>query len=384
MDYISGYMQKTTYDILILGLGGMGSAIAYELTKRGISVCGIEQYSARHNKGGTHGESRIIRKAYPEKPDYVPLLNRSYEMWDELEQQWPEELRNECGFLVAAPENSPYLKDLDKAYQQYPTPHERWNATEIKQHFPQFNLPENYRAYFDPFGGFLHVGRCLEAHQTLAERHGAELCFNEAVQSWQNTADGVVVKTDKQTLQAKKLILASGAWMKQELSNLDIQLKIWRRVIFWYGEQQQFAPERFPSFVIDHQNTGFYGLPAVSDKGVKIGEHNIPFEIENPEDASQPLTKPEEDIINRCTADIFPMLTSRHQFVKTCLYAVTPDHHFILDKHPHQKNVLLAGGFSGHGYKFATVVGEIMADLALEERTDLPVEFLSVGRFFGK
>jgi len=377
-------LNKKTYDILVLGLGGMGSAIAYELAKRGVSVCGVEQYSARHNKGGTHGESRIIRKAYPEKPDYVPLLNRSYELWDELEQHWPEELRNECGFLVAAPGDSPYLQDLDNAYQQHPTQHEQWNASEVRQHFPQFSLPESYRAYFDPFGGFLHVGRCLMAHQKLAERHGADLSFDEAVQSWESSENGITLKTNKQIVQAKKLIIASGAWMKPELAKYDIQLKIWRRVIFWYGEQLQFAPERFPSFVIEHQSTGFYGLPAVSDKGVKIGEHNIPFEIEKPEDADQPLTDHEEEVINRCVADIFPMLGSRHQFVKTCLYAVTPDHHFILDQHPEHENVLLAGGFSGHGYKFATVVGEVMTDLALEGKSNLPIDFLSLGRFFGK
>ena len=136
--------------------------------------------------------------------------------------------------------------------------------------------------------------------------------------------------------------------------------------------------------MIEHQNTGFYGLPAVSEKGVKIGEHNIPFEIEEPEDADQPITNQEEEVINRCASDIFPMLGKRHQFVKTCLYAVTPDHHFILDQHPNHRNVLLAGGFSGHGYKFATVVGEIMSDLALEEKTNLPIDFLSLGRFFGK
>ncbi|MGH1365637.1 MAG: N-methyl-L-tryptophan oxidase [Calditrichia bacterium] len=376
--------MQHSYDILVLGLGGMGSAIAYELSKRGVSVGGVEQFEPLHNKGGTHGESRIIRKAYPEKPDYVPLLNRSYELWDELEQHADRKLRNECGFLVAGHRDSPYLQDLDNAYQHYPLTHERWSATELAQHFPQFNLPEDYRAYFDPFGGFLYVDRCLQAHQDLAVRNGATLCFNEKVRSWQHNGDCVVLKTDKQTLHAKKLIIASGAWMKPELAKLDIELRIWRRVIFWYGQQQTFSPEKFPSFVIEHQNTGFYGLPALGEQGVKIGEHNIPFDIAVPEDSTQPVTQAEEEVIERCVWDIFPMLGKKIERIKTCLYAVSPDRHFILDHHPEHKHVLLAGGFSGHGYKFATAIGEVMADLALEGKTKHPIDFLSLKRFQSK
>lgn len=376
-------MSKKHYDVAVVGIGGMGSAALYHLAKRGVAVCGIEQFDTGHSHGSSHGETRIIRKAYPEEPKYIPLLNRSYELWSELEAASGAELFVKCGFIAISEIGSEFLNTIGEGNRQFNLPHEYWNAQEIQHHFPQYQIPENMAGYFDPLGGFLYVESCVRQHINQAEKSGATIFTNETVIDWQASEGGVEVVTDQRTIQAEKLILTTGSWTAPEIKKLGIPLEIWRRILLWFRSPDLaiYQPHNFPTFVVDLGETVFYGFPAVSDFGIKIGEHNRPFLIDDPAQMQRPITREENAEISNFSQWFFPGLNPQPSKSATCMYTVTPDRHFVIDLHPENQNVVLGCGFSGHGFKFAPAIGEILADLAMEGTTRQAIEFLRIRRF---
>ena len=374
---------KRKYDATVVGLGGMGSAALYHLAKRGISVCGIEQFEFGHKNGSSHGETRIIRKAYPEEPKYIPLLNRSYELWAELEEASGTDLLIKSGFIAISEAGSEFLKTIGEGNRQYNLPHEYWTADDIRKHAPQFNVPDSMAAFYDPLGGFVYVEKCQQAHLMLAKKQGAAIYENEAVQQWKAVGDGVEISTQNGKIHAGKLILTTGAWAIPELNKLGISMELWRRLLFWFRspDANAFQPQHFPSFVIDLGETVFYGTPSVSDFGAKVGEHHQPFLINRPEEMSQPHTEREISTILKFTRIFFPALDPQPSKSANCMYTVTPDHHFILDLHPQNNNIILGCGFSGHGFKFSSAVGEVLADLALNGISENAIDFLRISRF---
>jgi len=377
---MSGSIEK--YDIAVLGVGGMGSATLYTLAKRGLNVCGIEQFGVAHDRGSSHGETRLIRKAYFEHPDYIPLLNRAYDLWHEFEKKAGEKLFVENGLIVAGKPDSEVIKGLDLCYEKHNLPHEKLTVNEARKRFPQFHLPEDFIIYFDPIAGFLYVEKSVEKFAELGQKNGATLYTNEKVLTWQANKNHISITTDRRKIAAGKLIITSGAWANREMLSLGIDFDIWRKVLFWYDSPEiaNYKLDGFPNFYVELDFGSFYGFPAVNEMGLKIGEHEIPGISSLPDEVRRTLQPSDEPVILQFIEKVFPRFQPVRTNFTVCMYTITPDFNFILDVHPEYENVIIGAGFSGHGFKFAPVIGEILADLAIDGSTSHPIEFLRVNR----
>ena len=384
MKLSGGFLRKAEgYDCVVLGLGGMGSAALHTLAKRGVKVCGIEQFGIAHDRGSSHGETRIIRKAYFEHPDYIPLLDRAYELWDDLERASGEKLFVRCPLIVAGKPDAEVIKGLELCYSRYDLPHERLTSAEARKRYPQFRLPDDFVVYSDPIAGFLYVEKCVEAHLKLATQFGATVYTNEKVLFWNEHKNGIQIKTDRRKIVSEKLLITAGPWAGRELASLKLPLQIWRRVVFWYSStnRTEFEPARFPIFYLESRLGGFYGFPIINDSGLKVAEHTTPQPISDPDMVNRDLLTNDEAAVQDFLREHLPSFQPRRNKFSVCMYTMTPDGNFLIDNHPYYPNVMLATGFSGHGFKFATVVGEILADLALHSETSHPIEFLRLNRF---
>lgn len=375
--------MKNGCDVIVLGLGGMGSATAYQLAARGVKVCGIEQFSPAHDRGSSHGESRIIRKAYFEHPDYMPLLHRAFELWQLIAEASQSTLQVTNGLIVSGAVDSPTIAGLQACYRQHQVPHEQWQPTDLKSHFPQFNIPKEHTVFFDPYGGFLRVEACVQAQLKLAQQLGAVCHFGEKVVSWSASRKGVVVTTAKQQFYADKLIITAGAWVRPLLDELGIRCQIWRKIVVWYTSPglESFMPDRFPTYYIELPQGGFYGFPVVSDRGLKVAEHLQPQIIDDPDTVDRSLYPEDEQPLWAFVQQVFPQLQPVRTAHSVCLYTKSPDDHFILGMHPQHDRVVIGAGFSGHGFKFAPVIGEILSGLAIDGVTEYPIGFLKLERF---
>jgi sarcosine oxidase len=376
------------YDVIILGLGGMGSAAAYHLASRGKRVLGLEQFGAVHSHGSSHGDSRIMRQAYHENPSYVPLARRAYELWEQLEQDCGAHIFQQTGGLMIGLPGSRVVEGTIRSATQYNLPFQVLQAQEMRRRFPVLHPRPEELAVYEDAAGYLRPEAAIHAHLQLAARHGAELHFHETAHTWAAHAsgDGVLVKTSMATYEAERLVIAPGAWAPEILSDLQIPFDVRRHVMCWFqpaAESSQFQPDQFPIYVWDVDGRHcFYGFPATGDPadGVKAamhsgGEHctaaNIDREIRDADVAE----------IRNYLQSFIPSLNGPLLRAATCMYTLTPDEHFVVAIHPRHPHVCIAAGFSGHGFKFTSVMGEILADLAVDGRTSHPIDFLSPARF---
>ena len=375
--------KEKNFDVAVIGAGAMGSAVLYHLAKRGVKACGIEQFGIAHDRGSSHGDTRIIRKAYFEHPDYVPLLNRSYELWNELAEECGEKLMVNNGLIVAGEPDSETIISLRRCYRKYEISHECWTANETIDHFPQFRIPHNYEVFYDPFGGFLFVEKCVEQHLKLAQNAGAILFTDEQVVDWQRESNGFHINTSARILFADKLIFTMGAWSKRILEHIGISMEIWRKEVYWHGgkSMSDCQPDRFPVYYIERDYGHFYGFPTINEKGLKVAEHEKSNIIAFPEQLDNEIEPKDEQIIMRFLSDCLPGVEQRRNHFSLCMYSKTPDNNFILDVHPENSNIIIGAGFSGHGFKFSPVVGEILTDFALDGRTRHPIDFFRIKRF---
>ena len=373
------------YDVIVLGLGAMGSAALYDLARRGVRALGIERHGVAHGFGSSHGVTRVIRKAYFEHPNYIPLLNRAYENWTRLQEESGEPLFVPTGLLVAGPPDSAVIEGLSRCYAEHDLPHERLNAMEAMARHPQFALPRDYAAFFDPSGGYLLAEECIEHSLRLAEERGAEVLLHEETTAWKADSDGVRVFTEHGEYEAGALVVTAGPWSADALRELNLPLSLRRKVQLWYAtpDAAPYSEGAMPVFYVAADYGGFYGFPARDEDGLKLAEHTGGDPLDNPDTLNRGLEPQDEEKALRFLAETLPGFEPERRRFSVCMYTMTPDEHFIIDRHPEHPNVALAAGFSGHGFKFASVVGEILADLATEGRTDLPVDFLSLGRFRG-
>jgi sarcosine oxidase len=376
------------FDVIVLGVGGMGSAVLADLARRGAKVCGVEQYGVAHDRGSSHGQTRLIRKGYLEHPNYVPLLDRAYHLWERLESEGGVRLFERCGIIAAGPSRSRVILGQEACYREHDLPHERFDAAEAQRRYPGLSLPEDWTAFFDPLGGFLYVENSVREQIETAQRHGAQLYANECVKTWRPEGSGVVVETDQRRLVADRLVISSGAWAVPLLREIGVDMEIWRKVLFWYDGPScaELGPERFPGFMVgtgDGTDT-LYGFPAIQPWGLKVAEHNIIKKTVDDPAALERQIRPEDEVPVRDFLDRFMPGQWQRRHHAVCMYTMTPDEHFILDLHPTLPQVVIGGGFSGHGFKFAPVVGQVLADLALDGDTALPIDFLRLDRFAGK
>jgi len=373
----------TTFDVIVLGLGGMGTAAAAELARRGRRVLGLEQFNIAHDRGSSHGQTRIIRKAYYEHPCYVPLLHRAYERWYDLEQRQGKHLFTTCGLLsIGAPE-SELVSGVRRSAAEHALPVDHLSADDLRRRFPQFRYGYDVAGILEKEAGFLYVEDCVRAHAEEARRLGATLHHNEPVVSWEATATGVTVQTAGRQYHAARLVITAGAWASRVLADLGLPLTVRRKALLWLAtaDDQRFRRDVFPLFMSEQPTGFYYGFPVLDGHGLKVARHDGGLIVDDPAAVDRSLNAEDEHDIRTFLSSHLPEVNGPVRHAKICLYTLTPDQHFILDVHPAHPHVALAAGFSGHGFKFASAVGEILADLADRGTTSLPIDMFRLGRF---
>jgi sarcosine oxidase len=377
------------YDVIIAGLGGMGSAAAYQLASRGKRVLGLEEHDPAHDKGSSHGRSRIIRQAYFEDPSYVPLLLRAYELWEQLERETGRELMTLTGGLMIGRREDELVSGSVTSAEKHGLPYEVLEAGEIRARFPAFAPNPETVALYERNAGFVRPEETVAAHLDRAASLGADLRFREPVLYWEASSSGdrVRVQTTVSSYEAERLILAPGAWAPPLLEDLGLPLEVKRMVMYWFEPLhgfELFLPDRFPIFIWEPDDGNiFYGLPTQDDdRGIKAAFFRAGGVPCTPENIDREVYAEEIEFIRGYLAEHIPNMAGRCLDAHACMYTNTPDLHFVLSLHPEHPQVAIAAGFSGHGYKFASVVGEILADLATDGFTRHPIDLFSPDRAF--
>lgn len=356
-----------TYDAIVIGLGGMGSAALFHLATRGTRVLGVDQFVPPHDRGSSHGLSRIIRLAYWEHPAYVPLVRRAYQLWRELEITSGIPLLTVTGSLdIGAPDGRLYSGSLQSAIR-HGLPHEDLSAAEVVDRFPGFRLPASVRAVFQPDGGSLRPEEAILAHLELASAAGAEIHTGERVVEWRAADDTVVVTTDSRTYRCARLVITAGPWSQTLLAGrIPLALVPERQVVAWTRPlTDAFRPGRFPVFYMDVDEGRFYGFPE-DHVGFKIGKYHHLEQVADPDRASQVITPEDVAILTDTVAKYFPGANGAVVRAETCLFTNTADEHFVIGSIPGSSNVVMAGGCSGHAFKFCSVIGEVLGDLVTQ------------------
>lgn len=379
--------MNTSFDTIIIGGGSMGSATAYHLAKKGQNVLVLEQFDFIHAHGSHGGQTRLIRKSYFEHSDYVPLLFRAYENWAHLEALTQEKIYFPTGILYFGEPQDSVLASTRASAQLYNLRLETLSMADAKQKYPPFAaMPDDWECLFEPEAGFLLVEKGIQLYLQEALKCGATLKAREKVVHWTANAAAVEVKTTKNTYRARKLIFTAGAWTDKLLKDLQIPLKVTRQITGWVQPAiwDDFGLDQFVCWAIsDKEQKLYYGMPILETGGtigLKLGCHFM-GDVVDPDAVNREISETDEMTFRRCLEKYMPAANGEILAVKTCLYTNTPDENFIIDHHPKHENVILAGGFSGHGFKFASVVGEILSDLAMEGKTEQPIGFLSLKRF---
>ncbi len=372
----------TTYDVLVAGLGGAGSSAAFHLAREGERVLGLERFAPVHAHGSSHGRSRIYRTAYFEGPEYVPLLLRAQELWRELQTSTPEPIVRPTGGLMIGRPDTPTVAGALRTAEQCRLPHELLDAATVASRFPQFDLRSEESALFDPNAGVLYPENCLRAQSAGAVEAGAELHYGEPLVSWTASARGITVRTRTAEYRARSLVLTTGAWTRGVVRDLRLPLEIERQFMFWFpaNEPELVSADRMPVFLWDAGDEfQTYGVPDVGD-GVKVGSWRGKFS-RTPERADRELHQSDAAPVRAFAAERLRGVRAREREVVSCLYTNAPDRHFVLGPHPKHPNVVVVSACSGHGFKFMSVLGEVVARLATGEAPGFELGLFDPGRF---
>lgn len=376
--------MTSAFDVIVVGVGGMGSATVYELAKRGKRVLGLERFDIPNDQGSSHGVNRIIRLAYYEDPSYVPLLRRSYELWDEIAQRADEKLLYTTGSIDTDAENGDVFTGSLESCRIHDIPHEVLNASETNKRFPGYRLPPGHFSLLQPDGGFLLSERCIVDYVNVAMSMGAEVHAREAVLGWDVDGTGKVrVRTERGTYESDSLVITAGAWNEKIVPGLDGLAVPERQALGWFQpvEPVIFSPSRFPVFNAMFEEGRYYGFPVFGIPGVKIGRYHHLDEQVDPDTMERGVTREDEEILRIAVRRYFPQADGPVMTMKTCMFTNSPDEHFIIGKVAGHPQVSFAAGFSGHGFKFCSVIGEIMADLAVTGETQHDIEMFRPDRF---
>jgi sarcosine oxidase len=371
------------YDVIVVGVGAMGSSACYHLANRGARVLGLEQFDIPHARGSSHGQSRMIRMAYYEHPDYVPLLRRAYELWDELERVSGQKLLHVTGGLYMGPPAGEIVGGSLQSARRHGLAHELLDRAQVERRYPQFRIPDDWAALYEPRAGFLPPERTVAAYAEAALRRGAELHGHEPLLAWRATGSAVDVRTTRGEYHADRLVFCGGPWSAKLLAELAVPLVVTRQVLGWVWPRRPelFALGRLPVWAIEKEGGIYYGFPMMGDgPGLKLADHSRGT-VTDPDRVAREVTAEDEQTFRPAIDRYIPDARGPTLAMRVCLYTHSPDSHFIIDRHPGYERVTVACGFSGHGFKFASVVGEVLADLALVGRTSLPISFLGLSRF---
>ena len=369
------------YDVIVLGCGGVGSAALYHLASEGVRALGIEQFGIAHHRGSSHGQTRVIRQAYFEHSDYVPLLLASYQKWHDLEQESGQNLFRRVGVLEVGAADGVLIPGVLESARRYGLLLEQLNEQELAQRFGGFRIPPDSVAVFEENAGYLLVEDAIRTYLDRAMALGAELKTDQRVRDWRVTGDLVQVDCGKESYSASKLIVTTGAWAAPMLRSLGVELQVLPKHVHWYANESADYRDGCPAFFYETSRGCYYGFPQVDERGVKIGEHSGGVPVSDPADAPTDVDPVDRQRTSDFLREYLPGVSSRPLDHSVCFYTKSPDEHFIIDRHPKYANVAFAAGLSGHGYKFAPVLGQTLAELVLRGTPTLPVEFLSLDRF---
>ncbi len=361
-----------TYDAIVVGLGATGSSTLYHLARRGLRVLGIDKFVPPHAHGSSHGHNRIIRLAYHEHPSYVPLLKRAYALWRELETKSGEPLLHITGSIDAGPEDDIVFSGAKLACEMFDLPHTILSHTQLADRYPAYHLPHGTWALLQPQGGFLDVERCINAHLTLAQAHGATIITQCALEHWEANAQGVRVFTATSEYTASKMVLCTGAWMPDHLPAFRPHLQPERLVVAWFqaADPSLVMPKNFPVFNMTMPEGRFYGLPSFGIEGLKIGRWHHLHESIHPETVDRTVSEVDLAVLTDCIKKYFPRANGTVLQSSVCLVTNMRDENFVMDLHPEHPHVVIMSACSGHGFKFASVLGEIAADLSEFGKTE--------------
>lgn len=359
------------FDVIVVGAGAMGSAAAYHIARRGARVAVIDRWAPPHAHGSTHGRTRIIREAYFEHPSYVPLVQRAYANWEALARESGRALWRRTGGLMVGPPEGAIVAGARRSAQVHGLPHEELSAAELRRHFPMLAPADGMVGLFEPRAGVLFPELCVQTMLDLAGHHGATLRLGERVGRWRRSGDGVTVTTDRALYRASRLVLCAGAWLPQLVPELGRALAVERQLSHWFEPRahvEWFDAAHLPVMLCEYAPGRMcYTVPNVGH-GVKIGIHHE-GELVDPDAQRMPARPGETRRARALLARLLPDAAGRLLATATCLYTNTADHHFLIDHHPADPRVILASPCSGHGFKFASAIGEILAELALDGAT---------------
>lgn len=362
------------FDVIVLGVGAMGSAACWRLAAEGVRVLGLEQHKIGHAYGSSHGETRLIRQAYFEHPAYVPLLRRAYTLWRDLEGTTGQSLFHQNGVVIFGPRDGVIMAGVRRSSEQYAIPVQAFDAKAAKAAFDGFVPPQSYEALLEPGAGYLDVEACVVAQADAAKRCGAILKEHETVLAVDRRPSSVVVTTKSGQFEAAKLVITAGPWSAAFLPDVRARLAVHRTTLVWFAADSRYdVGNGLPCFGFETPKGFFYGVPAVGKRGVKVGLHKPGDRVAKPEEIDRSL-HPEDlavlvDFVSACLPGVKPVPTDH----AICMYTMSPDEHFIINT---EDRVTYAAGFSGHGFKFAPVIGEILADLSVRGKTAHPIDFL--------
>ena len=371
------------FDCIVIGVGGMGSSTLYNLAKRGRRVLGLEQFDIPHAEGSSHGVNRIIRLAYYEHPSYVPLLRRAYELWSDIESVTGEQLLYKTGSIDTAPSGHEVFEGSLESCLLHDIPHRVLNHAQINEEFPGYQLPPGHMGLLQGDGGFVLSERSIVAYANAAMSTGAEIHAREVVSGWEPDQGGVRVFTDRGEYTAERLVITAGAWTSGMVPILDDLAVPERQVLAWLQpiDGSLYTPEVFPVFNAYFDEGRYYGFPVYGIPGFKVGRYHHLEEVIDPDFAIKTVNSEDEAVLRSAVERYFPKANGTTMTLKTCMFTNTPDEHFIVDLLPANPQVAVAAGFSGHGFKFASVIGEILADLAINGETEHNIDLLKIDRF---
>jgi sarcosine oxidase len=380
---LSVMKNNSSFDVIIIGLGAMGSATAYHLAKRGVRVLGLDKFSPPHTFGSAHGKTRVIREAYFEDPCYVPIVQRAYELWAELERESGAKLFEQTGGLMIGKPDSVVVTGAARSAQLHRLAYESLTAEEVEHRFPALRLSDGMVATYEPRAGVLFPERCVEAHLSLAIRHGASLRCDEPVISWNSDGGSVRVKTEKGEYRAARAVFTAGAWTTKLLAKLALPLHCERQIAFWFEPRQnphQFASGNLPVFIMEYASgKSFYGIPDFGD-GFKVARHHEGETID-PDRVNREVSRAEIDSIRSLLRVFLPDAEGFLRTASVCIYTNAPDSHFVVDLHPQHRQVVIASPCSGHGFKFSSAMGEILAAMTSDQPPLLDINLFGLKRF---
>ncbi len=369
--------------IVVIGLGATGSAVFYQLARRGIRTAGIEQFDIGHDRGSSHGPTRIFRLAHYENPAYVPLLRRARELWRELETICGQKLLVTTGIAELGPPGGELVPGTLAAAARHDLPHEVLDAKALMRRYPAFRISESTIAVNQPDGGYIEAAAALHAYIRAATDAGAVVHTGEKVVALEPHRNGVRIATDRGQIEADGAVVAAGPWLAKVLPDLRLPLRVTRQVVGWFepDEARQFAADRFPVFLLESRRGIHYGLPYYGGIGLKVAKHHHFNEAADPDGYDMAVSAADEAAIRAPLAEFLPGANGRLLAAQPCLYTMTPDETFIIDSLPSYPQVVIASPCSGHGFKFSPVVGEIVADLITAGTTRHDIAPFRLGRF---